>query len=246
MTLKKEFINTGEWLFRKRSYLPLFFIPVIIIAFRNYSYPFGNYSLDVAWKFFCFTISLLGLGIRMFTVGSVPLGTSGGGTRSQVAQSLNTKGLYSIVRHPLYLANLIIWIGIVSVLRSGWFILLTLFAFTMLYERIMFAEEDYLEHKFGNTFLDWAQKTPAFFPKIKNWEKPDLQFCFKTAIKKEYDAFFAIIFSFTFLEVISNFYIYGKLYLSIAWIIIFTLNLIVFFGIKIIKKYTTILNVPGR
>ena len=70
----------------------------------------------------------------------------------------------------------------------------------------MFAEEDFLEHNFGNTFLDWAQKTPAFFPNIKNWEKPDLQFCFKTAIKKEYDAFFAIIFSFTFLEVISNFY----------------------------------------
>ncbi len=56
-------------------------------------------------------ISFFGLALRVIVVGHAPYGTSGRNTREQVADTLNTTGMYSIVRHPLYLANYLIILG---------------------------------------------------------------------------------------------------------------------------------------
>ena len=50
-------------------------------------------------------ISFLGEAIRIFTVAYTPAGTSGRNTKQQLADTLNTTGIYSLLRHPLYLGN---------------------------------------------------------------------------------------------------------------------------------------------
>ena len=55
-------------------------------------------------------------------VGFTPRGTSGRNTKEgQVAESLNTLGMYSMCRHPLYLGNLLMWLGIVMYMGHLWF-----------------------------------------------------------------------------------------------------------------------------
>ena len=53
--------------------------------------------------------------------------TSGRSTKEQVADALNTKGIYSTVRHPLYLGNYFMWIGIVMFTYNIWFVLVVSF-----------------------------------------------------------------------------------------------------------------------
>jgi protein-S-isoprenylcysteine O-methyltransferase Ste14 len=246
MALKKELKEQGEWLFRWRSYLPLLLAILFLAAFSSYESPFRNPQLDQIWELFCLSVSLVGLGIRILTIGYAPFGTSGRNTGGQVAEVLNTTGMYSLVRHPLYLGNFIIWFGISLFLRLWWLSLLTTLIFWLYYEKIMYAEEDFLEQKFGDAFREWARQTPAFVPNLRGWQAPSLSFSFRTAIRREYSGFFAIIASFTVLDILSEFYLHGRIVLDPMWLKIFAVGLIIYLTLRYLKKRTRILHVEGR
>lgn len=241
MAFREELEHTGNYLFRFRSYLPLVLVLLFIAAFNYYQVPQNK-----KWDFICLTISFVGLGIRIVTVASVPKETSGRNTQDQKADSLNTTGMYSLVRHPLYLGNFIIWLGLSLFLRLWWFTLLISLIFCLYYERIIFAEEEFLRRKFGSEFLSWTDKIPAFFPKLRNWQRPNFPFSIKTALRKEYHGFFAIISSFTFLDLLRNIFLYRQINLSQTWIFIFLAGLLTYVSIRIIAKKTDLLKVEGR
>jgi len=246
MALKKELKQQGEWLFRWRSYLPLLLAILFLAAFSSYESPFSNPKLDRIWELFCLSVSFVGLGIRILTTGYAPFGTSGRNTGGQVAEVLNTTGMYSLVRHPLYLGNFIIWFGISLFLRLWWLSLITTLIFWLYYEKIMYAEEDFLEQKFGDAFREWARQTPAFVPNLKGWRAPSLSFSWRTAIRREYSGFFAIIASFTVLDILSEFYLHGRIVLDPMWLKIFAVGLIIYLTLRYLKKRTRILHVEGR
>ena len=101
-------------------------------------------------------VSLLGQLIRIFTVGFAPKNTSGRNTvNGQIADELNTTGIYSLIRHPLYLGNFFMWLGPVLFLRSVGFLIVFFLLYWLYYERIMFAEEQFLRRKFGEVYDKW-------------------------------------------------------------------------------------------
>ena len=134
--------------------MAVLFIP----ALAQFRYPFADHGLNLAWDGGCLALALLGQAIRFFTVGFVPRGTSGRNTRGQVADVLNTTGMYAVVRNPLYLGNLIIWFGLPLFMKSLWFSTIIILLFTIFYERIIFREEDFLREKFGDVFMQWAAR----------------------------------------------------------------------------------------
>jgi protein-S-isoprenylcysteine O-methyltransferase Ste14 len=248
MALRKDLEKQGRWLFKHRSYLPLLGIPVVLIALRNSEYLeriFGD-AIENFWDFFSIFVSFMGLAMRGFTVGYVPRGTSGRSTHWLNAETLNTTGMYSICRNPIYLGNFIINLGLVLFIQVWWLALIVWVGFWLFYKRIIFAEEEFLIKKFGDLFLEWAKETPAFFPKFKNWKKSDLPFSLKNVLRREYSTFFAIIAAFTFLHFAGDLFAEGKLELSLPWIIFFTIGLIIYFTLLILKKKTKILDVKGR
>lgn len=245
MALREELERAGHWLFRWRSYLPLLLIGLSLIAFREFEYPFGSQTLDDLWEIFCLAVSMVGIILRALTVGFVPEGTSGRNTKSQVAEELNTTGIYSVVRNPLYLGNFIIWLGISLLVRLWWFSLIIIFIFWLYYERIIFAEEEFLRGKFGHLYLEWAEKTPVFLPKFDNWRRSSLSFSFRTALKGEYSGFFAIIATFTFLEIVGDYFAAGVWEFDTMWQIISFSGLFIYIVLRIMKK-TNLLDVKGR
>lgn len=246
MSLKDEFEQTGNWLFRWRSYLPLLLVGMILTELRNFEFIGQSETMDDLWEIFCLAISFFGLGIRIFTVGHTPKRTSGRNTSKQVADTLNTTGIYSLVRHPLYLGNFFIWIGISLFLHVWWLTLICILAFWIYYERIMFAEEAFLRNRFGKEYEDWACRTPAFIPKMNGWIKPELPFSLKKVLKKEYNGFFGITSMFTILEVLGDYFMERKLEIDLMWGLIFGVGFIAFVTLWTLRKKTGFLSENGR
>lgn len=246
MALQEEFEDLGNRFFRWRSYLPLFMAGLFLLALLDYRCHANPPELDRLWGLGCLCLSMLGLVMRFYTVGFAPRGTSGRNTRAQVADTLNTTGMYSLVRNPIYVGNFIIWFGLSLLLKSWWLTTLIVLFFTVFYERIIFAEESFLQEKFGETFLNWARETPAIIPKLRNWQPPALPFSWKSAISREYATFFAIIASYTVLDLLSHLILEGRLAIDTMWLSIFISAAIIYASIRALKKKTGILSTAGR
>lgn len=246
MPLQEEFENLGNRFFRWRSYLPLCMGALFLVTLLSYRHPETAPRPDRAWQMLCLLVSLAGLGIRFYTVGFAPRGTSGRNTLAQVADVLNTTGMYSVVRNPLYLGNFLIWLGLSLFVKVWWCIIIVILCFVIFYERIIFAEERFLREKFGSTFIEWAEKTPIIIPHFKNWEPPSLTFSWKSALNREYSSFFAIIASYTALAIIRDIIQSEKFILNKTWLIIFFFGLTIYLTIRILKKKTNILRTVDR
>ncbi len=246
MALQEEFEALGNRLFRWRSYLPLAMGALFLGALLSYRHPETLPAAGRGWQTFCLLVSLAGEGLRFYTVGFAPRGTSGRNTRGQVAEVLNTTGIYAAVRNPLYLGNFIIWLGLALFLKIWWVPVIVILAFALFYERIIFAEEGFLREKFGEAFLKWAAATPAIIPSFKNWRPPALPFSWKSALAREYSSFFAAIASFSALAVIRDSLSLGRLTIDPAWLKIFGSGLIIYLGLRLLKKKTKILRTTDR
>jgi protein-S-isoprenylcysteine O-methyltransferase Ste14 len=245
MSLNEKFESAGNFLFRWRSFLPLLTIGLFLIAMRHFSYPRSEHSLDLLWEGISLAVSLCGLAIRVFTVGFTPKGTSSRTTSKPKASTLNTTGMYSIVRHPLYLGNFFIWLGFSMCPRSFFLAIILIFIFFVYYGLIILAEEKVLYENFGNMFVEWSRKTPMLFPRFRNWQKASLPFLLKAAIKREHSTFFAVIAAFTCLEIGEDFLYLGKLEFDPVWVFIFLTGLCIYLILLTLKK-KGFLDVEGR
>lgn len=246
MALREEFENTGNWLFRWRSYLPLAVIGIFLLALRDYEYPGHSERLDHIWEVVCLMVSFFGLTIRILTIGYTSKGTSGRNTKRQVAQTLNTTGMYSIVRNPLYLGNFFMGLGIALFAYLWWLTLIYILMFWLYYERIIFAEEAFLREKFGDEFLEWASRTPVFVPRFSQYKKATLPFSLRNVLRKEYNSFFAVIVVFFILETLGEIFSEGRLEFDAGWLILLGIGFAVWIVLRSLKKHTNVLNVQGR
>lgn len=248
MTLRDEIEKQGDFLFRWRSYLPILMLPLFILGLRQSQgiERFLGGKAQLTWEVVCLLISLLGLFVRCLVAGYVPRGTSGRNTKGQLAEVLNTTGVYSIVRNPLYLGNFIIVLGVLLFTQAWWLVLIGTFGFLWYYERIIFCEEEFLRKKFGNTFVEWANKTPLCIPKFSNWQAPSLPFSYKTMLRREYSGFFGIVSAYFFLGILADLFSKGKVEIKLGWIIFYLVGLATYVTLRTLKKKTKLLDVQGR
>ena len=245
MTLLNQYIESGNYLFRKRSFIPLV-LYVLATAVLLFDSQEMIYPTDWLWSVVCLFISLLGLAVRIMVVGTVPAGTSGRNTRGQLASTLNTRGIYSIVRHPLYLGNFLMWLGLIVYVGHLWFSLVAMLLYWIYYERIMFAEENFLKQQFGEDFERWASKTPAFIPALKKWTSPDLDFSVRKVIRREYRGLVAVIFTFVYLNLLKNFVVFDQFRLNPHWQVMLVVGITFFLIVRLIKKTTNWLEGRSR
>ncbi len=71
MKLVEQLGQSGDLLFRWRSWLPLLLLPLFVASFQGLAYPLGSHRLDLLWEISCFAVSALGLAVRVVTVGKV-------------------------------------------------------------------------------------------------------------------------------------------------------------------------------
>ncbi len=102
---------------------------------------------------------------------------AGGRTRTRKvgARKLCTGGIFSYVRNPLYLGNVIIYLGFALFAGGPWVFYLMFIAliyFVFQYGMIISLEEKTLVDLFGKDYQEFKKSVPRLFPRLTAW-KPD-------------------------------------------------------------------------
>jgi protein-S-isoprenylcysteine O-methyltransferase Ste14 len=154
-------IGTGQFLFRYRSLIfPLIFISILFL-FRPRVYTSeSSYDTIITLGL---VITLLGEGFRALTIGLDYI-ERGGKSGSPFASRLVTRGIYTQVRNPMYVGNLLIAFGI-SLYSGAPLVLVTILPFfVFVYYAIISAEESFLRSKFGDEFEEYCQRVNRLLP----------------------------------------------------------------------------------
>jgi protein-S-isoprenylcysteine O-methyltransferase Ste14 len=253
MSLHEVMVRHGHTLFRWRSYIPLLLAGPLLIALKEAAVieDIMGGGLEDIWVLLCFLLSLFGLSIRWLTVGFVPAGTSGRNTQGQRAETLNTTGVYSIVRNPLYLGNFLTILGVVLSIKVWWLVLMVSMFFFIYMERIILAEESFLSEKYGEQYNSWREKTPVIIPDFKNWVPPALPFSLRTVLRREYQGLLGMVTAFFVTEIITDLVFEHEAFSEwviedAAWPALFALTLVFCLSVRYLKKHTDVLKVAGR
>ncbi|MDP2955920.1 MAG: isoprenylcysteine carboxylmethyltransferase family protein [Longimicrobiales bacterium] len=245
--LVAESTRAGAWLFRWRSYPPLLALAYVVASTALEPVPAGGAGARALWVAAGLVLGALGLAVRGWTVGLVPGGTSGRGAKAQRAETLNTRGVYSLVRHPLYLGSYFLWVGVPVLAGRPLAALVTTLLFWLHHERIMMAEERFLFEEHGAAFGAWAQRTPAFLPRLSGWIASPHPFSLRFALGRDYPAFYAFVASATAVELTRSAAAGEGWWISTAWLAWFVAGTTVYVALHALKRLTRVLEAPdGR
>ena len=142
----------------------------------------------------CFGGAAVGIGtfLRIFTLGYAAPHSSGRNRSHQVALHLNTRGIYSIIQHPLYFANLLLWLGIALISNQWSFVVGVVLLSLMLFPVLIQRESAFLRAQFGRDYAQWYSVTPTFFPKPGLWKAPQTSFQWIRLLATEYPTWVSI------------------------------------------------------
>ncbi|MDP9196198.1 MAG: lipid A phosphate methyltransferase [Pseudomonadota bacterium] len=249
--LYRELEKTGQFLFRWRSFLPflIIFVAIWFAVTQGLAREIRE-DLEHMWVAISMAVSCTGLLLRAFIVGCAPRNTSGRTTEQQKANSLNITGMYSMVRHPLYFANFIVFSGFVMLFQSIEFYVISALVYSAYYTRIMMAEERFLSGRFGQAYEDWASKTPAFWPDIRKWQKPARPFSWKKALRQEMPGILlasTVFFLFEFVEdvIVEHMTLTDWYRTDHFWLDQFLAVLAGYCIVKVLRKKTSLLSISG-
>ncbi len=173
-------------LFKYRSYTPIPFLIVMIIFQKA----------ELTSMVFGFIILIAGEFFRFWGVsyaGSETRTTAGvGGTYLVVS------GAFAHVRNPLYLGNMLIYlgVGIMSMALFPYLQIIALLFFYFQYDQIIKAEEEFLHAKFGSAYADYKKNVPRLLPRLTPYKKQTTEqppYNFKAGLKSEIRTLQAIL-----------------------------------------------------
>ena len=156
-------MDIRNFFFKNRSFTPMP-VALSIIYFAQPDNP--NVLIGLA-------VLLLGEATRMWSVSY-----AGGETRTTKvgAPSLCTAGPYGFVRNPIYVGNMLMYLGIVIVAGSPNLALMcitTMTFFIIQYSLIISLEEEKLSELFGEEYSIYKNNVRSIIPRLSRWKTDD-------------------------------------------------------------------------
>jgi protein-S-isoprenylcysteine O-methyltransferase Ste14 len=154
----------GEWLFRHRTALPLPIAGVILGLHVGEAAP--SAILVTAGVAVTVTGELIRLwGVRH--IGAISR------TRSNRLGPLVETGPFALIRNPLYVGNMLIWMGFALSARLVWLAPLIVVLLGAEYHAIVRWEESLLVSRLGDAYRDYATRVPRWLPAFNRRERND-------------------------------------------------------------------------
>lgn len=152
----------GGWLFRHRTTLPLPVALAILTLRIGEAVPStGLVAAGVA-------VTALGELIRLWGVHHIGVISR---TRSDRLGPLVASGPFAIVRNPLYVGNVMLWVGFALTARLAWLAPVIIVLLGAEYHVIVRWEERLLESRLGDAYRAYAQRVPRWIPTLYRRER---------------------------------------------------------------------------
>jgi protein-S-isoprenylcysteine O-methyltransferase Ste14 len=168
----------AQLFFKNRSYTPIPFL-ILMVFFEN---------ATIESLLSGFIISLSGEAVRLW--GVCYAGSETRTTGKVGGTNLIISGPFAFVRNPLYLGNIIIYLGfgIMTLALFPYLQIIALIFFLIQYRLIVSEEEEYLFNTFGEKYKKYFDSVPRFFPRLNPFkditiEQPE--FNLKSGLKSE-------------------------------------------------------------
>lgn len=246
MRLLDHFTRSGDVLFRWRGQLPLLLLPIFVVALLETRWPAEAPPALRVWQIVAVLVALAGLLVRVVAIGTAPVGTSERSTTNPRASMLRTTGLYSIIRHPLYVGNTLTAAGL-ACFTGAWYLPVIVVLLAVLYhERICAREEAFLEERFGDEFRAWAARVPAALPRLSAYVPSATPFVWRRVLGREYHGLLVIGASVFVLDLVRSTAAAGRPALDPAWTWFFGATAAVFLVCATLKKTTSVFSVDER
>jgi hypothetical protein len=174
-------------------------------------------------------------------VGVAARGTSGRNTREQKAETLNTTGPYSLIRHPLYLANGIIVMGL-ALFSHTWLLppavaLLALVYYALIATR----EEAFLRDRFGRVWEEWAERVPRLWPAFGRYVPAERPWRWREALRREYHGLTLVLVLPVFIDVAEGFHETGGFEFDPVWTGTAIIGVVFYVTVRVLAKRTRLL-----
>ena len=146
----------GAWLFRRRTIIPLPLALGILLVPESSSAPAGLVAAGAV-------LVTLGEAIRLWGVRHIGAISR---TRSDRLGPLVASGPFALVRNPLYLGNVALWVGFAVSARLPWLAPAFVAILAFEYHAIVRWEERLLEHRLGDRYRAYAAEVPRWMPRM--------------------------------------------------------------------------------
>jgi protein-S-isoprenylcysteine O-methyltransferase Ste14 len=177
----------GGWLFRHRTSIPVPFALALLLV-RLGEAPF-SWTLVSAGA----VLTLLGEAIRLCAVRHI--GTISR-TRSDRLGPLVTAGPFGLVRNPLYVGNILLWVGFAVTARLVWMAPVVFVLLALEYHAIVKWEEDLLLAQRGEDYRAYCAQVgrwiPSFQRKGREGRKEEIRFSWSETLFSERGTLLAI------------------------------------------------------
>ncbi len=224
-------LKIGNYLFKYRSFTPIPLIVIVFVFFKPEIIPGWNNLLTAAG----FLVLFFGEIIRIISVGYSFSGTSGRENFLR-ADSLNVTGIYSVVRNPLYIGNLLIYTGLLTVYSNLYALLFFDSLLIIQYFFIIRAEENYLEMRYGDKFTKYKKSVCSIIPSFGHYISPENKFSRLKVIMKENDSVFNALVIFGLIIMYKLYILFGRIVHGKTFLTYFGILIISYILIKLLKK----------
>ncbi len=185
-TRRAPLVGLGNFLFRHRNNVfPVVFLAIVVLDAPRY--PLGRAGLDRAMDALGLALALAGQALRAAVIGLAYI-QRGGRAGKVYAEDLVTDGLFAHSRNPLYVGNILVFVGLFVILNSslGWIVGVP--AVLVAYWSLVFAEEDFLRRKFGAAYEAYCRDVNRFLPSLRGLRETvgSMRFHWRRVIRKEY------------------------------------------------------------
>ncbi|WP_028747134.1 methyltransferase family protein [Rhizobium mesoamericanum] len=177
----------GTFFFKYRNQAFPLIILVLFVAVPPTTAILGSAALEQWKNVVALAIVLAGLVLRATVIGYAYI-KRGGLNKRVYAKDLVTEGMFGVCRNPLYVGNMLIYVGLFLFHGNPVVVIVGSLLFGFIYQCIVYAEEEFLANKFGEAYSAYCGDVPRWGLKLSAFSASTegMAFNVRRVIAKDY------------------------------------------------------------
>ena len=138
-------------------------------------------------------------------------------------------GIYSMVRFPYFLADLLLVYAVSIYAGMMWFLLFIIPVSYLVVERIIASEEHRLATRYGEQYLHYCRETNALVPPLFSWRRSTCRTGFLQLLSRQRVALCVTLGAFTVVDIVKNLRIDFTFRINFLWLGLLCVTVVLYF-----------------